>query len=144
LCGIIRHNGDMSASETIRQGGPFAFSALLLLLGLTACVLDPSADFRSRHPDQVLFHRAMSAMQHNRLDVARLSLQTLVNTYPNSAYASNAERALEDLRLEECNGAGDMRFFDDSLTCEGGATALPVKGLELFPAPDSEQPSPHP
>jgi hypothetical protein len=135
----------MSASETICQGGPFAFSALVLLLGLTACMLDPSADFRSQHPDQVLFNRAMSAMQHNRMDVARLTLQTLVNTYPNSEYASNAERALEDLRLAECNGAGDMQFFDDSLPCEGsGATALPVKGLEFFPAPNSEQPSPHP
>jgi len=29
---------------------------------------------------QVLFDRAMDALKHNRFDVARLSLQTLINT----------------------------------------------------------------
>jgi hypothetical protein len=87
----------------------------------------PWCRLSSQQPDQVLFNRAMSAMRHKRLDVARITLQTLPNTYPNSEYASNAERALEDPRLAECNGARDMKFFDgSSLPCEGsGATALP-------------------
>jgi hypothetical protein len=137
--GMLRNNGNMSASQTI------VFSALVLLLGLTACVLDPNADFHSQHPDQVLFYRAIFAMQHHRLDVARITLQTLVNTYPNSGYASKADRALENPLLEECSGAGDMQFFNGSSPCEGkDTTVAPLQELEFFPAPKSEQPSPHP
>ena len=118
---VVLHNGNMSASQTIRQSRPIVFSVLVLLLGPTACMLDPNADSHSQHPDQVLFNRAMFAMQQNRLDVERITLQTLVNTYPNSEYASKADQALGDSRLESA-----------------------TQEMEFFPAPDDEQPSPHP
>jgi outer membrane protein assembly factor BamD len=38
----------------------------------------------------------MDAMKHNKFDVARLSLQTLINTYPDSEYVARAKLAIGD------------------------------------------------
>lgn len=71
----------------------------LLLLG-GACknknVKNPLASVDSKQPDKVLFDRAMSAMQSRKYDVARLSLQTLINTYPDSEYVARAKLAIGD------------------------------------------------
>jgi len=50
----------------------------------------------SKQPDKVLFDKAMDAMRHNRFDVARLTLQTLINTYPDSEYIARAKLAVGD------------------------------------------------
>ena len=74
---------------------------LLAVLAFTvACtnkkVSNPIANVDSKQPDKVLFDRAMDAMKHNRFDVARLSLQTLINTYPDSEYIARAKLAVAD------------------------------------------------
>jgi hypothetical protein len=53
----------------------------------------------SRQPDQELFERAESALEENRGDVANITLQTIINTYPHSAYAENAKLVLLDSAL---------------------------------------------
>ncbi len=72
----------------------------LLALGLAGChnkkVVNPIADVGSKQPDKVLFDRAMDAMKHNHFDVARLTLQTLINTYPDSEYIARAKLAVGD------------------------------------------------
>ena len=72
-----------------------------LLLALTvACTnkksANPLANVGSKQPDKVLFDRAMDAMKHNRFDVARMTLQTLINTYPDSEYIARAKLAVAD------------------------------------------------
>ncbi|HEY7616417.1 MAG TPA: outer membrane protein assembly factor BamD, partial [Terriglobales bacterium] len=67
----------------------------------------------SKQPDKVLFDRAMDAMKHNRFDVARMTLQTLINTYPDSEYIARAKLAV-----------------GDSWYAEGGTTALTQAELE--------------
>src|SRR5215831_8485788 len=68
---------------------------MILVLGMLlaftiACTnkksVNPLANVGSKQPDKVLFDKAMDAMRHNRFDVARLTLQTLINTYPDSEY----------------------------------------------------------
>ncbi len=59
-------------------------------------VNNPIADVNSKQPDKVLYDRAMDAMKHNKFDVARLSLQTLINTYPDSEYVARAKLAIGD------------------------------------------------
>ncbi len=71
-----------------------------LLCCLTACA--PVTEVSSRHPDEFLFDRAMGAVQQDRYDVARLTLETLVNTYPDSPYTSKANAALHDPRIVNC------------------------------------------
>ncbi|HEY6373003.1 MAG TPA: outer membrane protein assembly factor BamD [Candidatus Sulfotelmatobacter sp.] len=72
-----------------------------MLLTLTiACTnkkaVNPLANVGSKQPDKVLFDKAMDAMRHNRFDVARLTLQTLINTYPDSEYIARAKLAVGD------------------------------------------------
>src|SRR5271169_7107556 len=71
-----------------------------LLLFTAACTnkkaVNPPADVGSKQPDKVLFDKAMYAMRHNRFDVARLQLQTLINTYPDSEFVARAKLAVGD------------------------------------------------
>jgi outer membrane protein assembly factor BamD len=90
-----------------------AVVALLAGLALTtACTTNkkatnPLADVSSKQPDKVLFDRAMDALKHNRYDLARLTLETLINTYPDSEFIARAKLAVAD------------SWYD-----EGGSTAL--------------------
>jgi outer membrane protein assembly factor BamD len=72
----------------------------LLLVITIACTnkksANPLANIGSKQPDKVLFDKAMDAMRHNRFDVARLTLQTLINTYPDSEYIARAKLAVGD------------------------------------------------
>ncbi len=71
--------------------------ALAFALGCTnKKVSNPLANVGSKQPDQVLFDRAMDAMKHNRFDVARMTLQTLINTYPDSEFIARAKLAVAD------------------------------------------------
>jgi outer membrane protein assembly factor BamD len=72
----------------------------MLLLITAACTnkksVNPLAGVNSKQPDKILFDKAMDAMRHNRFDVARLTLQTLINTYPNSEFIARAKLAVGD------------------------------------------------
>jgi outer membrane protein assembly factor BamD (BamD/ComL family) len=72
-----------------------------LFCAMTACVKEHS-DVSPKQPDKVLFEHALSAVEHSRFDVAHITLQTLVNTYPNSKYATRAKRLLRDPRIASC------------------------------------------
>jgi outer membrane protein assembly factor BamD len=72
-----------------------------LLLAVTAACTNkksqnPLAGIGSKQPDKVLFDKSMDAMRHNRFDVARLTLQTLINTYPDSEFVARAKLAMGD------------------------------------------------
>src|SRR3979411_682361 len=83
----------------MRRNSSFVLLGLLLTLTV-ACTnkksVNPLANVDSKQPDKVLFDRAMDAMKHNRFDVARLSLQTLINTYPDSEFVARAKLAVAD------------------------------------------------
>ncbi len=49
----------------------------------------------------MLFDRADDAIKHGKYDVARLSLQTLINTYPDSEYVARAKLAIGDSWYDE-------------------------------------------
>ena len=69
-------------------------------------VQNPIANVNSKQPDKVLFDRAMDAMKHNKFDVARITLQTLINTYPDSEYVARAKLAVGDSWYAEGGSAG--------------------------------------
>ncbi len=72
----------------------------LVLVLATACtnkkVSNPLINVDSKQPDKVLFDRAMDALKHNKFEVARLSLGTLINTYPDSEYIARAKLGVAD------------------------------------------------
>src|SRR5579883_902881 len=47
-------------------------------------------------PDRVLFERAMKDMEKSRFTVARLTLQTLISTYPDSEFLPQAKYAMAE------------------------------------------------
>jgi outer membrane protein assembly factor BamD len=99
-----------------RRNSTVLFLALLLALTV-ACTnkksVNPLANVGSKQPDKVLFDRAMDAMKHNRFDVARMTLQTLINTYPDSEFVARAKLAVAD-----------------SWYAEGGSTAMQQAEIE--------------
>ena len=62
---------------------------------------DPLAGNRSKQPDKELFDKAMIALKKGKFDVARLDLQTLLNTYPESEYQMRAKLAVGDSWFKE-------------------------------------------
>ena len=52
-------------------------------------------------PDKQLFDKAIVAMNKGHFDVARLDLQTMLNTYPNSEYQMRAKLAVADSWYKE-------------------------------------------
>src|SRR5208283_135628 len=108
--------GEKGLRSLMRRVSIFVFLALLLAFSV-GCTnkksVNPLANVGSKQPDKVLFDRAMDAMKHNRFDVARMTLQTLINTYPDSEFIARAKLAVAD-----------------SWYAEGGSTALQQAEIE--------------
>src|ERR1700735_5416122 len=62
---------------------------------------NPLAGHTSKQPDKELFDKALVAMKKGKFDVARLDLQTLLNTYPESEYQMRAKLAVGDSWFKE-------------------------------------------
>jgi outer membrane protein assembly factor BamD len=65
-----------------------------------------SAD-NTAEPDKVLYLKAMDDIKHGRQEVGRLSMQTLINTYPDSEYLAKAKLAIADSYFKE-GGSGNI------------------------------------
>jgi len=57
-------------------------------------------------PDKVLYEKATAEINKGRYDVGRLTLQTLINTYPDSEYLSKAKLAIADSYYKEGGVSG--------------------------------------
>src|SRR5579875_2492739 len=66
---------------------------------------NPLANLKTKQPDAELFDKAMKSMRKGRFDVARLELETLLNTYPDSEYAMRAKLAVADSWFKEGGAA---------------------------------------
>src|SRR3954465_14129623 len=79
---------------------PVLIALVFLTLFVAGChhnkVANPIANVNSKQPDKVLFDRAMDAMNHGKYDVARMTLQTLITSYPDSEYIARAKLAVGD------------------------------------------------
>jgi TolA-binding protein len=111
----MRGGNCMSAWRTI-------FLIALFLCGLTTCLKWPNAEVSSKQPDRMLFEGAMSAKEQDRFAVANLTLQTLINTYPDSEYASKARVVLQDPRIGECGAS-----WNSSPQCNGRRAPKPAQ-----------------
>jgi outer membrane protein assembly factor BamD len=52
-------------------------------------------------PDKSLYERAVNDIKHGKYEVGRLTLQTLINTYPDSEYLAKAKLAIGDAYFKE-------------------------------------------
>src|SRR5215469_3008577 len=83
-------------------------SAALILL-TSACIhkkYDTPITKNTQQPDKVLFDQAIKDIEAGRYETARISLQTLMNTYESSEYTAKAMLAVADSWYREGGGSG--------------------------------------
>ncbi len=89
---------------------------LVLILGLGALLAgtvgcgrspydNPIAN-NSQQPDKILFDKAVENIERHRYELARITLQTLLNTYPDSEYIAKAKLAIADSWYREGTSSG--------------------------------------
>ncbi|MDQ6706774.1 MAG: outer membrane protein assembly factor BamD, partial [Acidobacteriota bacterium] len=60
----------------------------------------------TKQPDKVLFDRSINDIEHGRYEVARITLNTLINTYDQSEYMAKAKLAVADSWYREGGAHG--------------------------------------
>ena len=60
----------------------------------------------TQQPDKVLFDKAVGDIERSRYEIARLTLQTLINTYDTSEYLAKAKLAIADSWFREGGSHG--------------------------------------
>src|ERR1700722_8661223 len=71
-------------------------AALLSSCGFHKKKYDNPITKDTQQPDKVLFDRAINDIEHGRYEVARLTLNTMINTYDTSEYLAKAKLAVAD------------------------------------------------
>src|SRR5277367_2625096 len=60
----------------------------------------------TKQPDKVLFDRAINDVEHGRYEIARITLNTLINTYDQSEFMAKAKLAIADSWFREGGASG--------------------------------------
>src|SRR5712671_1707824 len=60
----------------------------------------------TQQPDKVLFDKAIADIERSRFEVARLTLNTLINTYDTSEFLAKAKLAIADSWYREAGAHG--------------------------------------
>ena len=86
---------------------------LVILIGglLTSCGFkrkkyDNPITKDTKQPDKVLYDRAVNDIEHSRYEVARITLNTLINTYDQSEFLAKAKLAIADSWFREGGTSG--------------------------------------
>ncbi len=97
----------MTFRNFIRYSG--AFAALLVLMsacGLRRHPYQNPITKDTQQPDKILFDKAIHDLEHSKYEIARLTLQTLINTYDTSEYLAKAKLAIADSWYREGGAHG--------------------------------------
>jgi outer membrane protein assembly factor BamD len=87
----------------------FGLAIMLSAALFTSCVrkkYETPITKNTQQPDKVLFDSAMRDIEHGRYEIARISLQTLMNTYESSEFLAKAKLAVADSWFREGGGNG--------------------------------------
>jgi outer membrane protein assembly factor BamD len=84
-----------------RNGSYLILASVAIPVLLTSCGLhrkkyENPITKDTQQPDKVLFDKAIGDIEHGRYEVARLTLNTLINTYDTSEYLAKAKLAIAD------------------------------------------------
>lgn len=106
---------DGGLKSAVRTRGSWPALLLLLVAGvmlLPGCVLfvrrggTDNLLPTGQQPDKILYQKSIDAIDHGHYDVGRLTLQALLNTYPDSEYLAKAKLAIADSYFEQGGTAG--------------------------------------
>ncbi len=80
----------------------YAAAVFALAVSMAGCASkppvysSPPSSAANQQPDKLLFDRAVDDIEHGHYERARLTLQTLINTYTTSEYLPQAQLAIAD------------------------------------------------
>ncbi len=110
-------------ARSVKQNQKWVAVPLLATLLLAGCFGKKKSARQqpgsSAEPDKMLYERALEDIRHGRHTVGRLSLQTLINTYPDSEYLAKAKLAIADSYYKEGGTAGltqAVQEYNDFIT----------------------------
>ncbi len=90
----------------MRQSLVLVFLCLALLSGCRKRKYENPITKDTQQPDKVLFDKSVADIERGRYEVARLTLQTLINTYDTSEYLAKAKLAIADSWFREGGSNG--------------------------------------
>src|SRR5215831_12895996 len=121
---------------------------LLLLLSCAKNTATKAPNSTLNEPDRVLFERAMKDMEKSRFTVARLTLQTLISTYPDSEFLPQAKYAMAESFYRESttasltqaeNGFKDyITFFPTSALADDAQMKIAMTHVKRLEKPDRD------
>ena len=88
----VKNLGKMT--RTLTAAG--AVLAVALLSGCRGKDYENPIGTNSQQPDKILFDKAINDLEKKRYQLSRLTLNTLINTYPDSEYLAKAKLAIAD------------------------------------------------
>jgi outer membrane protein assembly factor BamD len=83
-------------ANSIKLGALIGCAALVLAAGCGRDPYDNPIANNSQQPDKILFDRAINDIEKHRYELGRITLQTLINTYPDSEYIAKSKLAIAD------------------------------------------------
>lgn len=96
----------MFSSFTLSKRALLAVCSLGLLSSCVHKKYENPITKDTQQPDKILFDTAMHDIEKGKYEIARLSLQTLMNTYENSEYLAKAKLAVADSWYREGGATG--------------------------------------
>jgi outer membrane protein assembly factor BamD len=124
----------------------FPLSLLLLSCAKKAETKAPASNLDE--PDRVLFERAMRDLEKARYTVARLDLQTLISTYPDSEFLPQAKYAMAEsfyreatstaLTQAENNFKDYITFFPTSELADDAQMKIAMTHVKRLEKPDRD------
>jgi outer membrane protein assembly factor BamD len=84
-------------------------AVLIIAVSLSSCIrkkYENPITKDTQQPDKVLFDKAIGDIEHGRYEVARLTLNTMINTYDTSEYLAKAKLAVADSWYREGGAHG--------------------------------------
>ena len=96
----------MRHSALLRRSSLLLCLCLALLSGCRKKKYENPITKDTQQPDKVLFDKSVADIERGRYEVARLTLQTLINTYDTSEYLAKAKLAIADSWFREGGSNG--------------------------------------
>ena len=96
--------GNAPVARRLRPGALVVLCLAVVALVATGCgrkKYDNPITKDTLQPDKVLFDKAIADMEKGRYEVARITLNTLINTYDSSEYLAKAKLAIADSWFRE-------------------------------------------
>jgi outer membrane protein assembly factor BamD len=81
-------------------------AALAASCGFKAKKYDDPITKDTKQPDKVLYDKAINDIEHGRYEIARITLNTMINTYDQSEFLAKAKLAIADSWFREGGAAG--------------------------------------